>query len=190
MQTVCKHPVLGDITISQSARSRRIAIAVKPSGEVRLSFPKYVSLRKALEFLDSKAGWITAARERMAQKASARPTYSHTQVEDLRRQAKAELPHRVGMLAQRFGFSYGRVTIRATRSKWGSCTSENNLSLSLWLMTLPDHLIDYVIIHELCHTVHHDHSPRFHALLDRCLGGREKELRRELRSYSTGSEAE
>ena len=190
MQTVCKHPVLGDITISQSARSRRIAIAVKPSGEVRLSFPKYVSLRKALEFLDSKVGWITAARERMEQKSAARPTYSESEVAELRRLAKTLLPARVDLLARKFGFRYGRVTIRATRSKWGSCTAENNLSLSLWLMTLPWHLIDYVIVHELCHTVHHDHSPRFHAMLDRCLGGREKELRRELRSYSTGSVAE
>ena len=189
MQSVCKHPVLGDITISQSARSRRTAIAVKPSGEVRLSFPKYVPLRKALEFLDSKAEWVAAARERMAQRCAARPEYSRAEVEDLRRRAKEVLPPRVEALARRFGFRYGRVTIRATRSKWGSCTADNNLSLSLWLMTLPEHLVDYVILHELCHTRHHDHSPRFHALLDSCLGGREKALRKELRAYTTGCES-
>ena len=51
-------------------------------------------------------------------------------------------------------------------------------------MTLPPHLRDFVLLHELCHTVHHDHSPHFHALLDRLTGGNEKLLSRELRSYS------
>ena len=82
-----------------------------------------------------------------------------------------------------FGFSYGRITIRASRTKWGSCSFRNDLSLSLYLMALPERLRDYVIVHELCHTVHHDHSPRFHALVDRCLGGQERALDRELKSY-------
>ena len=82
------------------------------------------------------------------------------------------------------GFRYGRVTIRASRTKWGCCTGDNNLSLSLFLMTLPPHLRDFVLLHELCHTVHHDHSSHFHALLDRLTGGNEKLLSRELRSYS------
>jgi ribosomal protein S18 acetylase RimI-like enzyme len=88
----------------------------------------------------------------------------------------------VERLARENGFSYGRVTIRATRSKWGCCTSQNNLSLSLFLMTLPTHLQEFVVLHELCHTVHHNHSAKFHALLDRVTGGREKELNRQLKS--------
>jgi len=73
---------------------------------------------------------------------------------------------------------------RASRTKWGSCSGRNHISLSLFLMTLPEHLRDYVIVHELCHTVHHDHSPRFHALVDRLVGGREKALNRELRAFT------
>lgn len=190
MQGIYKHPVLGAITVSQSARSRRVSIAVKPAGEVRLSFPKSVSLRRALEFLDSKLEWVSAARCRMAEKTVARPTFTPAQIEELRRQAKLVLPQKVDYFARKFGFRYSRVTVRATRSKWGSCSADNNISLSLYLMTVPEHLADYVVIHELCHTVHHDHSPKFHALLNRCLDGREQSLRRELRSYSTGSVAE
>ena len=63
-------------------------------------------------------------------------------------------------------------------------TFDPRLALSLFLMTLPEHLRDYVIVHELCHTVHHDHSPRFHALVDRLVGGREKALNRELRAFT------
>jgi ribosomal protein S18 acetylase RimI-like enzyme len=87
----------------------------------------------------------------------------------------------VERLAARNKFKYGKITIRATRSKWGCCTSQNNLSLSLFLMTLPTHLQEFVVLHELCHTVHHNHSAEFHALLDRVTGGREKELNRQLK---------
>lgn len=187
MAELYSHPVLGEITIAQSRRSRRIAIAVKPSGEVRLSFPVSVSLRRALAFLNSKTEWVSAAQQRMAKKSVARPTFTSAQIEELRREAKKVLPPKVEQFARMFGFRYNRVAIRAVRSKWGSCTSENNISLSLYLMTLPEHLIDYVIIHELCHTVHHNHSAKFHSLLNKHLDGREKELHRELRGYSTGS---
>ena len=184
------HPILGEVTISQSARAKRISISVRPSGNIRLSFPRYVSAKRALAFLDSKIEWIVAARQRMEQKNMQRPKFSAEEIEQLRIRAKEILPRKVEQMAAKFGFQYGRVTVRAARSKWGSCSAENNISLSLWLMTLPEHLIDYVVIHELCHTVHHNHSARFHALADKCLGGREKELRRELHRYSTGVAAE
>ena len=97
--------------------------------------------------------------------------------------AKALLPGMVEELAARYGFRYGKVTVRATRSRWGSCSSRNDISLSIFLVRLPLPLIEYVIVHELCHTCHKDHSARFHALADTLLGGREKELAREIRRY-------
>ena len=111
------------------------------------------------------------------------PEAERERIEELRRAARVDLPPRVERIARMFGFSYGRITIRASRTKWGSCSFRNDLSLSLYLMALPERLRDYVIVHELCHTVHHDHSPRFHALVDRCLGGQERVLDRELKSY-------
>ncbi|MBP3482134.1 MAG: M48 family metallopeptidase [Alistipes sp.] len=186
MKTIFEHPVLGEITLSKSLRARRISISVRPSGAVRLSYPHLVATRQALAFLESKVEWIEDTRRRLADKYSERPTFTAEETEAMRAAAKRTLPQRVEFFARKFGFRYGRVTIRAARSKWGSCTSENNISLSLFLMALPEHLRDYVIIHELCHTVHHNHSPKFHALADRCMGGNEKELRRELRKFSTG----
>lgn len=109
---------------------------------------------------------------------------SRDEIERLRKEAKATLPNRVKELAERHRLRYGRVTIRCTRSKWGSCTAKGNLSLSLFLMTLPEHLRDYILLHELAHTVHLNHSREFHALVDRLTGGREKELAKELRKYS------
>ncbi|MBR4149033.1 MAG: M48 family metallopeptidase [Rikenellaceae bacterium] len=103
--------------------------------------------------------------------------------EALRREARELLPTMVESVSRRTGLSYRSISVRATRSKWGSCSSRNDLSLSVYLMLLPDHLIEYIIIHELCHTVHRNHSAAFHALVDQHLGGREKELNRELKQY-------
>lgn len=183
MKTTLHHPTLGDVTLSRTARARRISLSVRPSGEVRLSFPTYVSERRAVAFLEAKTEWVEAARRRFASRIRP-PQFTKEQIEALRAEAKAVLPPRLDTLARHFGLRYGHVIIRAARTKWGSCSWRNDISLSLYLMTLPEYLRDYVMIHELCHTVHHDHSPRFHALVDRLTDGKEKLLARELRSFS------
>ena len=181
MDKVYKHPRLGDVLLRQRWTTSRISLSVKPSGEVRLSYPRLISTVKALRFLEEKVEWVLQMREKVAERGMSGADYTPEQIETLRREAKRILPAMVERLALQHGFRYGRVTIRATRSKWGCCTSKNNLSLSLFLMTLPTHLQEFVVLHELCHTVHHNHSAEFHALLDKVAGGREKELNRQLK---------
>ncbi len=181
MDKVYKHPRLGDVLLRQRWTTSRISLSVKPSGEVRLSYPRLISTAKALRFLEEKADWVMQMRERVAERAMQGADYTPEQIESLRQEAKRVLPVMVERLARENALSYGRVTIRATRSKWGCCTSHNNLSLSLFLMTLPTHLQEFVVLHELCHTVHHNHSKEFHALLNKVTGGREKELNRQLK---------
>lgn len=105
--------------------------------------------------------------------------------EALRRNAKIILPPRLYMLAGRHGFCYKRVAIKSSKSRWGSCSSSGNINLSYYLVLLPQHLIDYVLLHELCHTREMNHSDRFWALLDKVTEGRAKALREELKGYST-----
>lgn len=183
------HPRLGPVTLSQTRRARRIAICVRASGAVRVSFPCGVSQRRAQAFVEEKIEWIERTRERLAARRAdpvpeLAPEERKRRIEALRRAAKADLPERIARIAAQTGLRYGKMTVRASRTKWGSCTGRNDISLSLFLMKLPERLRDYVIVHELCHTVHHDHSPQFHALVDRLLGGRERELMRELRRYA------
>ena len=183
------HPRLGPVTLSQTRRARRIAICVRASGAVRVSFPCGVSQRRAQAFVEEKIEWIERTRERLAARRAdpvpeLAPEERRMRIEALRRAAKADLPERIARIAAQTGLRYGKMTVRASRTKWGSCTGRNDISLSLFLMKLPERLRDYVIVHELCHTVHHDHSPQFHALVDRLLGGRERELMRELRRYA------
>ncbi len=100
-----------------------------------------------------------------------------------RKEAKAYLPGRVKTLAQGHGFTYQRLFIKNTKTRWGSCSVRNNINLSLHLMRLPDHLIDYVVLHELVHTVEKNHSQRFWGLLDK-VSGNAKALDTEMKGYN------
>lgn len=101
-----------------------------------------------------------------------------------RAEASVHLPDRLGYLSERFGFHYNRVTIRNNKRNWGSCSSKNSISLNLQMMKLPDELIDYILLHELVHTIEKNHGPGFWELLDKFTGNRAKELAKKVRKFS------
>jgi len=101
----------------------------------------------------------------------------------LRHEAKRLLPTRLKELADKHNFKYSAVKINNSRTHWGSCTAKCNINLSLSLMLLPQHLIDYVLIHELCHTVEMNHGNHFHAILDKATDGKAEVLRKELKTH-------
>ena len=105
--------------------------------------------------------------------------------EGLRREAKSFLPGRLAWLASRHGFRFNKVFIKNLKSRWGSCSAVNNINLNLHLMRLPGELIDYVLLHELCHTVEKNHSTAFWTLLDSVTGNRAKDLDRKMNRYQT-----
>lgn len=115
------------------------------------------------------------ARRRKPRKAPV-----NAQVELLRAQAKSELPPRLAQLAALHGFVYKKVFIKNNISNWGSCSSLGNINLNLRLVTLPQELQDYVMLHELCHLKYLNHGPQFHALLESVCPGH-RELARSLR---------
>ena len=99
-----------------------------------------------------------------------------------RKEAKKRLPVRLRELSVKFDLPYNKVIIKNNRSRWGSCSDRNNINLSLYLMRLPDQLIDYVLLHELVHTVHKNHSKKFWRHLEK-LQPDAKSLDRELKGY-------
>jgi len=100
----------------------------------------------------------------------------------LKIEAKKFLPSKVDLLAARHGFEFTKLALKNIKSRWGSCSRSKSINLSIHLMRLPDHLADYVILHELAHTVEHNHSKRFWTLLD-SVTGNAKILDKELRNH-------
>lgn len=103
--------------------------------------------------------------------------------ETLRIEAKNYIPQRVKELASLHKFNYNKVFLKNIKSRWGSCSSRNNINLNIHLMKLPYKLIDYVILHELVHTVHKNHSKRFWNALEKILNN-SKKMDKSLRQYS------
>ena len=105
--------------------------------------------------------------------------------EALRRNAKIILPPRLYMLSEKHRLPYESVQINSSRGRWGSCSSRKKINLSYFLVLLPKHLIDYVLLHELCHTCEMNHGDRFWDLLNGLTDGKALELREELKRYKT-----
>ncbi len=105
--------------------------------------------------------------------------------EALRIEAKQYIPARVNELAAKYNFNYSKVFIKNIRTRWGSCSKKGNVNFSLHLMRLPKELIDYVILHELAHTIEQNHSKNFWEVLDKICGNA-KTVDRKLKDYRVG----
>ena len=106
-------------------------------------------------------------------------------VRAMKKSAEEFLPPLLGFWAEKYGMSYHKVRITGAKSRWGSCTSRGTISLSCYLMLLPVHLMDYVILHELAHTKEMNHGPEFWKLLDSMTEGNSHQLRAQLRKFKT-----
>jgi predicted metal-dependent hydrolase len=177
-------PQLGEILFRKNDRSRNYYIRIK-SQSICVTIPWRGTYKEAERFFKQNRELVIQKSEKIkAQKKALSeqeiPVYNET---ELRLLAKASLPEELAQLANKHGFTYKSVQIRKSKTRWGSCSSKKAINLSLYLMLLPKHLREYVLLHELCHTVHMNHSPIFWNLLDYCTNGKAKELRKELKDY-------
>ena len=108
----------------------------------------------------------------------------NTLIDVMRWEAKVYLPKRLKELADKHGFKYENVSIKNASTRWGSCSSVNNINLNLHLMRVPEHLIDYVLLHELTHTVVKNHGDKFWLLLEQCYPNARK-ADKEMNNYRT-----
>ena len=166
---ILSDPQIGDVLFNRSVRSRSISIRVHPTKGVTVSFPYIVPYAAARAFYQMRRDWVLETMARQKEKYKDVQMPSADEIEALRRKAKAELPPRLSQLAERYGFTYNRVTIKHNATNWGSCSARSNINLNLNIVRLPKVLQDYVLLHELCHLRHQDHGHGFHLLLEHVL---------------------
>ena len=176
---------VGPVLFERSKRAKRVNISVKPFTGVRVAIPDGLSFKKAEEFVYARADWIKKHLYRMKQYEKESKIVSDASVDIDRVKAKRRLTRRLKHLAEKHGFTYGRVFIRNQKTRWGSCSHKNNISLNMKIIRLPEELMDYVILHELAHTRFKNHGNDFWAMMNRLVGNG-KSMASRLRKYGVG----
>ncbi len=154
------------------SRRRTISIEVTADARVIVRAPSRASLTDINRFIGEKADWIDKSLDKMRQRKaeqSQRKEISPQEVKLLATRAKRVIPQRVRYYADIMGVTYGRITIRMQKSRWGSCSGKGNLNFNCLLMRTPETIIDYVVVHELCHLKEMNHSPKFWAEVEKIL---------------------
>jgi predicted metal-dependent hydrolase len=151
-------------------RARRYIVRVTADGTVRVTIPRWGSKREAQSFAASQRAWIDRQLAKwMEEQARPREVVPPDVVRELRRRAKRDLPARLLELAAQHGLTVSRVSVRNQRWRWGSCSRHGHICLNWRLVTMPEWVRDYVLIHELMHLKRLDHSRRFWKLVaDAC----------------------
>ncbi len=173
-----------NITIIRSNR-KTLAIQINPDLSVTVRAPIYASQREIERILKEKEGWIQKhiekIREQEAKRKETRGEHgehsesvereylSREEIQKLAEKALGYVPKRVSHYAKQIGVTYGKITIRNQKTRWGSCSSKGNLNFNCLLMLTPPEVIDYVVVHELCHRKEMNHSKAFWAEVEKVL---------------------
>lgn len=148
---------------------KTISIEVRME-EVIVRAPQRMTNREIQVFLEKKRDWIVKHQKIMQERAEAindQPCYTEEEIKELAEKALRIIPEKVKHYAPIVGVNYGRITIRNQQTRWGSCSSKGNLNFNCLLVLFPDEVMDYVVVHELCHRKHMNHSAAFYAEVER-----------------------
>lgn len=157
-------------TIKSNRRS--FALEIKPDGHVIVRAPNYATKNEINAFVKKNEKWLEIHLEKVLSKnrlCENTEKLSEKQIEELTLCAKEIILKKAEYFAPIVGVTYGKITIRHQKTRWGSCSSKGNLNFNCLLMFVPEFVLDYVVVHELCHIKQMNHSPAFKAEIARVL---------------------
>ena len=160
-----------EYTIIRSSR-RSVSLVIDTDANLVVRAPLRMTDRAIAEFVASKQNWIEKHLEKMRLRAAKRaeaPSFTQDEREELIRKALRIIPERAAHFAPIVGVTYGRITVRNQKTVWGSCSTKGNLNFNFMLAALPAEVVDYVVVHELCHRKEMNHSPRFWAEVEKVI---------------------
>ena len=148
------------------SRRRTLALEITKDGRLRVRAPLRTADAAIRAFVQAHEAWARTHLEKVRERqASSPPPQTEADIAALKAKAGAVLPGKVAHYAAILGVEPTGFRVTEARSRYGSCSAKNSLSFSCFLMLCPEEAIDLVVVHELCHIRHHDHSPAFYALL-------------------------
>lgn len=151
------------------SKRKSIGFEIKEAGRLIVRAPFSMSREQIYREMEKHRDWIDRHMLVMRQREDEReklPKFTGEEVKEMAQEALAAIPPKVKEYAAVLGVSYGRVTIRNQKSRWGSCSAKGNLNFNCLLMKVPEDVRDYVIVHELCHRMEMNHSGRFWKLVE------------------------
>ena len=152
------------VLLVRSSR-KTLAVQIRTDGTVIARAPLRMPKDRILCFLSEKASWIRMQQgkmqEREKMRQQARIHLDAAQEKELRERAKSVLAQRTAYFARQVGVTYGRITVRDQKTRWGSCSQTGNLNFNFRLILAPLEVLDYVVVHELCHRRQMNHSTQF-----------------------------
>ena len=168
-----KKSIENKVKVIRSDR-KTAAIQIHPDLSVTLRVPRWISDREIERILIERESWIRKQTEKIKKErdrdgTGPLPVLSDEQIRDLAEKALRYIPERVRHFAPAVGVDYGRITIRNQKTRWGSCSGKGNLNFNCLLMLAPPEVLDYVVVHELCHRKEMNHSRAFWAEVERVL---------------------
>ncbi len=160
-----------DLKILRSNR-KTLGIEIRSSNKVLVRAHYRLSQGEINQILTEKKSWIEKKLREMEHRESIRKDikpFTEEEIYTLAQKALEYIPKRVEYYAKRIGVTYGRITIRNQKTRWGSCSSKGNLNFNCLLMLAPAEILDYVVVHELCHRKEMNHSKAFWAEVEKVL---------------------
>ena len=157
---------MNDYILKRSGR-KTLAIEISRDCEVIVRAPQKMSKKKIDAFVSKYESWISKNLEIQKKKFESSQTLTDKDIADLKKRAKEYLPQRTEYYAKLMNVEYTGVKITSAKTRYGSCSPKNSICYSFYLMLKPLYAVDYVIVHELAHTVHHDHSRKFYELIEK-----------------------
>ncbi len=173
-------------SVKESERARRLRIVVNCDARVSVVVPKGFDLSGVEKYITEKAEWIKSKIlffQKKEKKEISRD-FPQTNYHACAKRARKLIKERVVHYNELYNFSYNRISIKQQSTKWGSCSGQKNLNFNYKILFLPDYLVDYIVVHELCHLKELNHSKKFWELVARAMP-KYADIRKELQNFDT-----
>lgn len=175
----------GPVLFERSKKAKHLNISIMPFSGVRVAVPYGIPFERAEKMVHAKINWIEKQLQKIKELQQKHEPLLRKSLDMDRTTVEKKLIKRLNELAKKHGFAYKKVYIRNQKTRWGSCSTGNNIYLNVKLLMLPEELTDYVILHELVHTRIKNHSKDFWKELGNHVGN-VKRMEHQLKEYGLG----